>query len=101
MYISIADPNNTKYSEGSVDTGRNFPQNPFGIGIGAVPFTSPEALMNNLLKAMSNILGSRRIGMPSSMPIIKISMKEYEDMQLKIGDKITIEIKKTASGTGI
>ena len=41
------------------------------------------------------------MGMPSNIPIFKISMKEYEDMQLKIGDKVAIEIKKADSGTGI
>ncbi len=76
-------------------------QSPFGIGIGAVPFTSPEDLMKNLSKAMSNMLGGAGMGMPSNIPIFKISMKEYEDMQLKIGDKVAIEIKKADSGTGI
>ena len=100
-YISITDPNDTKSSEVG-RAGRNFPQSPFGIGIGAVPFTSPEDLMKNLPKAMSNMLGGRGIGMPSDIPIFKISMKEYEDMQLKVGDKVTIEIKKTDdSSTGI
>jgi hypothetical protein len=28
-------------------------------------------------------------------PTFKISMREYEDMAIKIGDKITIEIKKS------
>jgi hypothetical protein len=27
-------------------------------------------------------------------PTIKITMKEYEDMAIKVGDKIRIEIKK-------
>ena len=26
---------------------------------------------------------------------IKISIKEYEDMQLKVGDKVTIQVKKS------
>jgi hypothetical protein len=101
VYISIIDPND-KSSEGSAHAGRNFPQSPFGVGIGAVPFTSPEDLMKNLPKAMSNMLGgSSGISTPSNMPMFKISMKEYHDMQLKIGDKVTIEIKKTDSGTGV
>ena len=100
VYISII-ASNDKSSEGAGDTGRNFPQSPFGIGIGAVPFTSPEDLMKNLPKAMPNMLGGSGIGTPSNMPIFKISMKEYDDTQLKIGDKITIEIKKADSGTGV
>jgi hypothetical protein len=34
-------------------------------------------------------------------PTFKISMREYEDMAIKVGDKITIEIKKSDSGGGI
>jgi hypothetical protein len=92
VYISITDPNEPKSSERG-RTGRNLPQSPFGIGIGAVPFTSPEDLMKNLPKAMSNMLGGG-MGMPSDIPTFKVSMKEYEDMQIKVGDKVTIEIKK-------
>lgn len=88
VYISITDPNEPKGR-----TGRNLPQSPFGIGIGAVPFTSPEDLMKNLPKAMSNMLGGG-MAMPSDIPTFKVSMKEYEDMQIKVGDKVTIEIKK-------
>ena len=57
--------------------------------------------MKNLPKAMSNMLGGTGIGMPSNTPIFKISMKEYQDMQLKVGDKVTIEIKKVNNNTGI
>ena len=41
------------------------------------------------------------MGMPSNLSMFKISMKEYEDMQLKVGDRVTIEIKKTDNGPGI
>ena len=30
-----------------------------------------------------------------------MSMKEYEDMNIKVGDKVTLEIKKSDSGSGI
>lgn len=49
VYISITDHNDPKSSE-SGRAGRNLPQSPFGIGIGAVPFTSPEDLMKNCLR---------------------------------------------------
>lgn len=45
------------------------------------------------------MLGGRGIGMPSDIPVFKISMKEYDDMQLKVGDKITIEIKRADDNT--
>jgi hypothetical protein len=33
-------------------------------------------------------------------PTFKISMREYEDMAIKVGDKISIEIKKSDSSSG-
>jgi hypothetical protein len=47
--------------------------------------------MKNLSKAMANIGGG---GIPTDSPTFKISMREYEDMAIKVGDKVTIEIKK-------
>ncbi len=69
-------------------------QNPFGPNMMA--FTSPEDLMKNLPKMMSNI--SRMTaggGVPTDSPTSKMSVKEYEDMGIKVGDKVTIEIKKS------
>jgi hypothetical protein len=63
---------------------------PFGVK--AMTFSSPEDLMKNLPKAMSNVLGS---GMGvADAPTFKLSMREYEDMGLKVGDKVLIELKK-------
>ena len=39
-------------------------------------------------------------GTPTDSPTFKISMREYEDMAIKVGDKITIEIKKSDSSSG-
>jgi hypothetical protein len=64
----------------------------------AVPFTSPEDLMKNLPKVMSNMFGKGADGGDS--PTFKITMKEYEDMALKVGDKVMIEIKK-ADNSGV
>jgi hypothetical protein len=94
VYVSFADPNEPKPSTGA-GVGK-FPQSPFGVG--AVPFTSPEDLMKNLPKAMSNMFGGG--AMFSESPTFKISMGEYEDMQLKVGHKVTIEIKR-ADSSGI
>jgi hypothetical protein len=49
--------------------------------------------MKNLLKAMANIsrtIGGGYIDMIDS-PTFRMSMKEYEDMGIKVGDKVTIE----------
>jgi hypothetical protein len=48
--------------------------------------------MKNLPKAMSNVLGG---GMGvADAPTFKLSMREYEDLGLKVGDKVLIELKK-------
>jgi hypothetical protein len=50
--------------------------------------------MGNLSKAMGG-------GGPlAESPTFKISMREYEDMAIKVGDKITVEIKKSDSSSG-
>jgi hypothetical protein len=46
-----------------------------------VPFTSPEDLMKNLPKVMSNMFGKGAGGgMLGDTPTFKTTMKEYEDM---------------------
>jgi hypothetical protein len=59
-------------------------------------FISPEDLMKNLPKVMSNVFGASG-GMSRYSPTFNISMKEYEDMAIKIGDKVGIEINKVDS----
>src|SRR5437764_1149749 len=82
VYVTFTDPNDYK-------AGAEKQQNPFGPNMMA--FTSPEDLMKNLPKAIGG-------GAPlTDSPTFKISMREYEDMAIKIGDKITIEIKKSDS----
>jgi hypothetical protein len=53
--------------------------------------------MKNLPKVMSNVFGASG-GMSRDSPTFKISMKEYEDMAIKIRDKVGIEIIKVDSG---
>jgi hypothetical protein len=92
VYVTLTDPNDYK-------AGNERPQNPFGPNMMA--FTSPEDLMKNLPKAMSNI--SKAMGGGGALtdsPTFKISMREYEDMGIKVGDKIKVEIKKSDSSSG-
>ena len=92
VYVAVSDPNDYKQ-------GGEREQNPFGPNMMA--FTSPEDLMKNLPKMMSNI--SRMAGGGGALtdsPTFKISMRDYEDMAIKVGDKITIEIKKSDSSSG-
>jgi len=57
-------------------------------------FTSTEDLMKNLPKAMGNITGIMGAGGLGDSLTFKLSMREYEDMGLKVGDKVSIEIKR-------
>jgi hypothetical protein len=60
-----------------------------------VAFTDPNTtvylsgrLNENLPKIISSMFGG------GESPTFKIAMKEYEDMAIKVGDKVRIEIKK-------
>lgn len=84
IYITFSDPNDYKSGE----------RQPFGPNM--MTFTSPEDLMKNLPKMMSNI--SRMTGgggVLTDSPTLKMSMKEYEDIGIKVGDKVTVEIKRS------
>ena len=85
VLIAFTDPNEPKPSGGA--------ESPSSKSGEAIPFTSPEDLMKNLPKVMSNMLGAGG-GMHGNSPTFKITMKEYEDMAIKVGDKVTIEINK-------
>src|SRR5437868_5175490 len=90
VYVMFGDPDDYK--------PRAEKQNPFGTNVMA--FTSPENMMKNLPKAIGNIsrmMGSSNADMIEE-PSFKISMKDYEDMAIKVGDNVTIELKKTNSG---
>jgi hypothetical protein len=82
VFIAFTDPNEPKSSGGAGSKSGE-----------AIPFTSPEDLMKNLPKVMSNMSGAGG-GMLGNSPTFKITMKEYEDMAIKVGDKVTIEINK-------
>jgi hypothetical protein len=54
--------------------------------------------MKNLPKAMSNMFGTGAGGgMLGDSPTFKITMKEYEEMAIRVGDKVGIEINKVDS----
>jgi hypothetical protein len=82
VLVAFTDPNALKSTSGG------------GSGE-AVPFTSPEDLIKNLPKVMSNMFGKGAGGgMLGDSSTFKITMKEYEDMAIKVGDKVKIEIRK-------
>jgi hypothetical protein len=90
VYVTFADPND-------YNLGAEKPQNPFGPNMMA--FTS-EDLMKNLPKAMANISRAMGGGTLTDSPTFRISMREYEDLGIKVGDKIVMEIKKADSSSG-
>src|ERR687890_1314186 len=69
-------------------------QNQLGAGVGA--FNSIEDLMKNMPKIMANMpgLGGGGMGGQTEFPTVKLSMREYEDMNIKVGDKVYIDIRK-------
>jgi hypothetical protein len=86
VLVAFTDPNAVK-STGGGGSGE------------ALPFTSPEDLMKNPPKVISNIFGKGAGGgMLGDSPTFKITMKEYEDMAIKVGDKVRIEIRKVDKG---
>jgi hypothetical protein len=61
-------------------------------------FTSPEDLVKNLPKALGNIsMTMKGGGTLTDSTTFKISMREYEEIGIKVGDKIMIEFKKSDS----
>jgi hypothetical protein len=72
--------------------GKQQQQSPFG-GMG-MSFTSPEDLMKNLSKMFGS--SGRGVNLGES-PTFKLSIREYEESGLRVGDKVTIEIKKSDS----
>ena len=68
-------------------------QNQLGPGVGA--FNSIEDLMKNMPKIMANIQGLGGAGGgQTETPTVKLSMREYEDMNIKVGDKVYFDILK-------
>jgi hypothetical protein len=89
VYITLSAPNDYK-------RGAEKRQNPFGPNIMA--FTSPDDLIKNLPGALENIsMAMGGGGTLTDSTTFKISMREYEDISIKVGDKIMIEIKKSDS----
>jgi hypothetical protein len=81
-WLLFTDPNEPE------SAGKSYPQS---------PFTSPEDLTKNLPKALSNMFSGSG-GMSGDSPTFRITMKEYEDMAIKVGDRVGMEINKVDSG---
>jgi hypothetical protein len=60
------------------------------------PFTSPEHLMKKSTKTVANMFNGSG-GMSGDAPTFRITMKEYEDMAIEVGDRVGMEIIKVDS----
>jgi hypothetical protein len=84
VYVGFSDPNDYKSDK---------PMNPFGSNVMA--FSSPEDMMNNIPISMVYITRMMAGGGASDSPTFKISVRDYEDIGIRVGDKVTIEIRKS------
>ncbi len=85
VYVTFSDEKEYRTQEKS-------PQSQLGPGVGA--FNSIEDLMKNMPKIMANMPGLGGAGTQSESPTVKLSMREYEDMNIKVGDKVYFDILK-------
>jgi hypothetical protein len=75
---------------------QGFPENPFGVA--AIPITSLDDL-KNLPKKISDAIedafgsGGRNNISSSESTTFKMNTIEYEELGIKIGEKVTLEIK--------
>ena len=74
---------------------KGFPENPFGVA--AIPITSLDDL-KNLPKKISDAIegafgGSGGNNISSGSTTFKMSTKEYQELDIKTGDKVSIEFK--------
>jgi hypothetical protein len=86
VYVTFSDPKDYKPDKPNM--------NPFGSS-NVAAFSSMDDLMKNLPKVMAGFPGM--MGAASETPTIKLSMREYQDMGIKVGDKVFIEIQKAES----
>ena len=79
---------------------QGFPENPFGIA--AIPISSLDDLKNlpkKISDAMNAAFGGSSNNTSSDSTVFKMTQKEFQELDIKIGDKITLEIKISNTGT--
>ena len=89
IYVSLY----TKDNFSPTRRQQGFPENPFGVA--AIPITSLDDL-KNLPKKISDVIESAfrgdRNNMPPELTTFKMSIREFEELGIKIGDKVKLEI---------
>src|SRR5687767_9403749 len=89
VYVSI----NTKDDFSPTRRQQGFPENPFGVA--AIPITSLEDLKNlpkKISDAIESAFGGGKNNISSESTTFKMSIREFEELGIKVGDKITLEI---------
>jgi hypothetical protein len=89
VYVSIY----TKEKFSPTRRQQSFPENPFGVA--AIPITSLDDL-KNLPKKISDVIESGfrgdRNNMSSELTTFKMNIREFEELGIKIGDKVMLEM---------
>jgi hypothetical protein len=91
VYVALTD---TRGDFTSTRRQKGFPENPFGVA--AIPITSLDDLKNLPKKISDAIEGAfrgDRNNISSGSTTFKMTTREYEELGIKIGDKITLEIE--------
>jgi len=89
VYVSI----NTKDFFSPTRRQQGFPENPFGVA--AIPITSLEDLKNlpkKISDAIESAFGGGKNNISSESTTFKMSIREFEELGIKVGDKVTLEI---------
>jgi hypothetical protein len=89
VYVSIY--NNGHFYSSKRQQG--FPENPFGVA--AIPITSLDDLKNlpkKISDAIESAVGGDRNNMSSESTTFKMNVREFEELGIKKGDKVTLEI---------
>ena len=98
VYVVLTD---TRGSFASTRRQQGFPENPFGVA--AIPITSLDDLKNLPKKISDAIEGAfrgDRNNISSGSTTFKMTTREYEDLGIKTGDKITLEITISSNDIG-
>lgn len=91
VYVVLTD---TRGNFGPTRRQQGFPENPFGVA--AIPITSLEDLKNlpkKISDAIEGAFSGSRNNIPAESTTFKMNTSEYEQLGIKPGDKITLEIK--------
>jgi hypothetical protein len=89
VYVSIY----TKSNFTPTRRQQGFPENPFGVA--AIPITSLDDLKNlpkKISDAIESAFGGNRNNILSESTTFKMNVREFEELEIKIGDKVTVEI---------